>query len=181
MDASGEMCRHKQEFCGQRWVSSDTIKPQKTHMYLCVLTICTCTAFSLFSSSDEDKRDEAQRKEDDIVLLLKKAKVPEARLEQKQGLLYSAKTACRGTGLGWSCCGIITVMLECFVTDTDVFNDFACTQLSMHRGQLQAASSFLHQAIALAHQTHNTQAIIYTYSLVSCHLSRQQLSCSFLM
>ncbi|RVE61310.1 hypothetical protein OJAV_G00169360 [Oryzias javanicus] len=67
-------------------------------------------AFSLFSSSDEDKRDEAQRKEDDIVLLLKKAK------------------------------------------------------LSMHRGQLQAASSFLHQAIALAHQTHNTQAVIYTYS-----------------
>uniref|UniRef100_A0A3P9L9Z1 Tetratricopeptide repeat domain 19 n=1 Tax=Oryzias latipes TaxID=8090 RepID=A0A3P9L9Z1_ORYLA len=37
-------------------------------------------------------------------------------------------------------------------------------KLSIHRGQMQAASSFLHQAVALAHQTHNTQAIIYTYS-----------------
>ncbi|XP_072220306.1 tetratricopeptide repeat protein 19, mitochondrial [Leuresthes tenuis] len=67
-------------------------------------------AFSLFGSSEEDKRDEAQKKEDEMVLLLKKAK------------------------------------------------------LSMYRGQLQAASSFLHQAVALAHQTHNNQAIIYTYS-----------------
>ncbi|XP_014828831.1 PREDICTED: tetratricopeptide repeat protein 19, mitochondrial isoform X6 [Poecilia mexicana] len=67
-------------------------------------------AFSLFSSTDEDQRDEAQRKEDDIILLLKKAK------------------------------------------------------LSMHRGNLQAASSFFHQAVALAQQTHNKQAIIYTYS-----------------
>ncbi|XP_056149302.1 tetratricopeptide repeat protein 19, mitochondrial [Lampris incognitus] len=40
-------------------------------------------------------------------------------------------------------------------------------KLSMYRGQLQAASDFLHQAIALAHQTHNTQAIIYTYSLMA--------------
>ncbi|XP_078101447.1 tetratricopeptide repeat protein 19, mitochondrial, partial [Sander vitreus] len=70
-------------------------------------------AFSLFSRSDEDQRDEAQRKEDDIILLLKKAK------------------------------------------------------LSVYRGQLQAASGFLHQAVALAHQTHNTQAIIYTYSLMA--------------
>ncbi|KAM4729026.1 tetratricopeptide repeat protein 19, mitochondrial isoform 2-T2 [Anableps anableps] len=37
-------------------------------------------------------------------------------------------------------------------------------KLSMHRGNLQAASTFLHQAVALAHQTHNNQAIIYTYS-----------------
>uniref|UniRef100_A0A3Q0SHS5 Tetratricopeptide repeat domain 19 n=1 Tax=Amphilophus citrinellus TaxID=61819 RepID=A0A3Q0SHS5_AMPCI len=69
--------------------------------------------FSLFSSSEEDKRDEAQRKEDEMILLLKKAK------------------------------------------------------LSVHRGQLQAASGFLHQAVVLAHQTHNNQAIIYTYSLMA--------------
>ncbi|XP_071348709.1 tetratricopeptide repeat protein 19, mitochondrial isoform X2 [Trachinotus anak] len=70
-------------------------------------------AFSLFTSSDEDKRDEAQRKEDEMILLLKKAK------------------------------------------------------LSLYRGQLQAASGFLHQAVALAHQTQNNQAIIYTYSLMA--------------
>ncbi|XP_022073005.1 tetratricopeptide repeat protein 19, mitochondrial isoform X2 [Acanthochromis polyacanthus] len=69
-------------------------------------------AFSLFGS-EEDQRDEAQRKEDEMVLLLKKAK------------------------------------------------------LSMHRGQLQAASGFLHQAVVLAHQNHNNQAIIYTYSLMA--------------
>ncbi|XP_054870641.1 tetratricopeptide repeat protein 19, mitochondrial, partial [Amphiprion ocellaris] len=69
-------------------------------------------AFSLFGSG-EDQRDEAQRKEDEMVLLLKKAK------------------------------------------------------LSMHRGQLQAASGFLHQAVVLAHQNHNNQAIIYTYSLMA--------------
>ncbi|MEQ2293859.1 Tetratricopeptide repeat protein 19, mitochondrial, partial [Ameca splendens] len=66
--------------------------------------------FSLFSSTDEPERDEAQKKKDEMILLLKKAK------------------------------------------------------LSMHRGNLQTASSFLHQAVALAHQTHNNQAIIYTYS-----------------
>lgn len=70
-------------------------------------------AFSLFSSSDEDQRDEAQRKEDEMIQLLKKAK------------------------------------------------------LSVYRGQLQAASGFLHQAVVLAHQTHNNQAIIYTYSLMA--------------
>uniref|UniRef100_A0A3P9CUG1 Tetratricopeptide repeat domain 19 n=1 Tax=Maylandia zebra TaxID=106582 RepID=A0A3P9CUG1_9CICH len=70
-------------------------------------------SFSLFGSSEEDKRDEAQRKEDEMILLLKKAK------------------------------------------------------LSVHRGQLQAASGFLHQAVVLAHQTHNNQAIIYTYSLMA--------------
>lgn len=37
-------------------------------------------------------------------------------------------------------------------------------KLSVYRGQLQAASGFLHQAVVLAHQTHNNQAIIYTYS-----------------
>ncbi|MEQ2234909.1 Tetratricopeptide repeat protein 19, mitochondrial, partial [Ilyodon furcidens] len=73
----------------------------------------TGTAFSLFSSTDEPERDEAQKKKDEMILLLKKAK------------------------------------------------------LSMHRGNLQAASSFLHQAVALAHQTHNNQAIIYTYSQVT--------------
>uniref|UniRef100_A0A671Z519 Tetratricopeptide repeat domain 19 n=1 Tax=Sparus aurata TaxID=8175 RepID=A0A671Z519_SPAAU len=40
-------------------------------------------------------------------------------------------------------------------------------KLSVYRGQLQAASGFLHQAVALAHQTHNNQAIIYTYSLMA--------------
>ncbi|XP_038575026.1 tetratricopeptide repeat protein 19, mitochondrial-like [Micropterus salmoides] len=70
-------------------------------------------AFSLFGSTDEDQRDEAQQKEDEMILLLKKAK------------------------------------------------------LSIYRGQLQAASGFLHQAVVLAHQTHNNQAIIYTYSLMA--------------
>lgn len=70
-------------------------------------------AFSLFSRSDDEERDEAQRKEDEMILLLKKAK------------------------------------------------------LSVYRGQLQAASGFLHQAVVLAHQTHNNQAIIYTYSLMA--------------
>ncbi|XP_076023822.1 tetratricopeptide repeat protein 19, mitochondrial isoform X2 [Genypterus blacodes] len=70
-------------------------------------------AFSLFRSSDEDQRDEAERKEDELILLLKKAK------------------------------------------------------LSMYRGQFQAASDFLHQAVAMAHQNHNNQAIIYTYSLMA--------------
>ncbi|KAM7399950.1 hypothetical protein PAMA_004574 [Pampus argenteus] len=67
-------------------------------------------AFSLFSRTDEDHRDEAERKQDELILLLKRAK------------------------------------------------------LSVYYGELQAASGFLHQAIALAHQTHNNQAIIYTYS-----------------
>ncbi|XP_070775090.1 tetratricopeptide repeat protein 19, mitochondrial isoform X2 [Enoplosus armatus] len=40
-------------------------------------------------------------------------------------------------------------------------------KLSVYRGQLQAASGFLHQAVVLAHQTHNNQAIIYTYSLMA--------------
>lgn len=34
----------------------------------------------------------------------------------------------------------------------------------MSRGQLRAASDFLHQAVVLAHQTKNHEAIIYTYS-----------------
>uniref|UniRef100_A0A1A8FT14 Tetratricopeptide repeat domain 19 n=1 Tax=Nothobranchius korthausae TaxID=1143690 RepID=A0A1A8FT14_9TELE len=66
--------------------------------------LCAAMAFSLFRS------DEDQTKEDEMILLLKKAK------------------------------------------------------LSIHRGQLQAASSFFHQVLVLAHQTHNNQAIIYTYS-----------------
>lgn len=40
-------------------------------------------------------------------------------------------------------------------------------KLSMMRDELDAANGFLHQAIRLAHQTHNTQAIIYTYSLMA--------------
>ncbi|XP_064799224.1 tetratricopeptide repeat protein 19, mitochondrial-like isoform X2 [Oncorhynchus masou masou] len=70
-------------------------------------------AFSLFSKAEEDTRTEAQKKEDEIILLLKRAK------------------------------------------------------LSIMRGQLHGANGFLHQAIALAHQSRNTQAIIYTYSLMA--------------
>ncbi|XP_030220385.1 tetratricopeptide repeat protein 19, mitochondrial isoform X2 [Gadus morhua] len=40
-------------------------------------------------------------------------------------------------------------------------------KLSMYRGQLPAASGLLHQAVALAHKSSNTQAIIYTYSLMA--------------
>ncbi|XP_030016286.1 tetratricopeptide repeat protein 19, mitochondrial isoform X3 [Sphaeramia orbicularis] len=40
-------------------------------------------------------------------------------------------------------------------------------KLNLHRGHHQAASSFLHQAVVLAHQTHNTNAIVYTYSLMA--------------
>ncbi|CAB1325771.1 unnamed protein product, partial [Coregonus sp. 'balchen'] len=69
--------------------------------------------FSFFSKAEEDTRTEAQKKEDEIILLLKRAK------------------------------------------------------LGIMRGQLHGANGFLHQAIALAHQTHNTQAIIYTYSLMA--------------
>ncbi|KAM9701265.1 tetratricopeptide repeat protein 19, mitochondrial, partial [Menidia menidia] len=36
-------------------------------------------------------------------------------------------------------------------------------QLSVRRGQPEAASSFLHQALALAHRTKDQQAITYTY------------------
>ncbi|XP_071348711.1 tetratricopeptide repeat protein 19, mitochondrial isoform X4 [Trachinotus anak] len=46
-------------------------------------------AFSLFTSSDEDKRDEAQRKEDEMILLLKKAKM--ANLAYVQGHLDNAE------------------------------------------------------------------------------------------
>uniref|UniRef100_A0A8C4ZQS5 Tetratricopeptide repeat domain 19 n=1 Tax=Gadus morhua TaxID=8049 RepID=A0A8C4ZQS5_GADMO len=60
-----------------------------------------------------DTRSEAQKSEDEIIMLLKKAK------------------------------------------------------LSMYRGQLPAASGLLHQAVALAHKSSNTQAIIYTYSLMA--------------
>ncbi|XP_063075329.1 tetratricopeptide repeat protein 19, mitochondrial isoform X2 [Engraulis encrasicolus] len=69
-------------------------------------------AFSFFGKA-EDERDEAQKAEDEIIMLLKRAK------------------------------------------------------LSMMRDELEAANGYLHQAIRLAHQTHNTQAIIYTYSLMA--------------
>ncbi|XP_012711289.2 tetratricopeptide repeat protein 19, mitochondrial [Fundulus heteroclitus] len=94
------------------WETASTRQDRKTNFYKRGGdgALWAAVAFSLFSSTDEDKRDEAQRKEDEMILLLKKAK------------------------------------------------------LSLHRGNLSAASSFLHQAVALAHQTHNNQAIIYTYS-----------------
>ncbi|KAI7809757.1 tetratricopeptide repeat protein 19, mitochondrial isoform X1 [Triplophysa rosa] len=68
-------------------------------------------AFSLFGSSDE--RTEEQKLEDELILLLKKAKY------------------------------------------------------SMMIGELDAANVFLHKAVRLAHQTHNNDAIIYTYSLMA--------------
>ncbi|XP_075933622.1 tetratricopeptide repeat protein 19, mitochondrial isoform X2 [Anarhichas minor] len=40
-------------------------------------------------------------------------------------------------------------------------------KLSVSRGQLQAASGLLHQAVVVAHQTHNHQAVIYAYSLMA--------------
>uniref|UniRef100_A0A3B5KR53 Tetratricopeptide repeat domain 19 n=1 Tax=Xiphophorus couchianus TaxID=32473 RepID=A0A3B5KR53_9TELE len=92
-------------------------EPLLHHLRRVLLHQLPAAPFSLFSATDEDQRDEAQRKEDDIILLLKKAK------------------------------------------------------LSVHRGNLQAASSFFHQAVALAQQTHNNQAIIYTYSQVTCLVS----------
>ncbi|XP_054625172.1 tetratricopeptide repeat protein 19, mitochondrial isoform X2 [Dunckerocampus dactyliophorus] len=67
--------------------------------------MCAMAALSFLSSSED-----AQVKEDEMILLLKKAK------------------------------------------------------LSILRGQLEAASAFLHAAVALAHQTHNHQAVVYAYS-----------------
>ncbi|KAF5904100.1 tetratricopeptide repeat protein 19, mitochondrial, partial [Clarias magur] len=67
--------------------------------------------FSLFGTKDE--RTEEQKMEDEIILLLKKAKY------------------------------------------------------NMMLGELDAANSFLHKAIRLAHQSHNNDAIIYTYSLMA--------------
>ncbi|XP_026792260.3 tetratricopeptide repeat protein 19, mitochondrial isoform X2 [Pangasianodon hypophthalmus] len=73
--------------------------------------VWSAMAFSLFGSKDE--RTEAQKMEDEIILLLKKAKY------------------------------------------------------SMMLGELDAANGFLHKAIRLAHQSHNNNAIIYTYSLMA--------------
>ncbi|KAM8850158.1 tetratricopeptide repeat protein 19, mitochondrial isoform 2-T2 [Spinachia spinachia] len=70
-------------------------------------------AFSLFSGPEEDGRAEVQRKEAEMIMLLKKAK------------------------------------------------------LSVSRGQLEVASGLLHQAVVVAHQTHNHQAVIYAYSLMA--------------
>ncbi|KAJ8272699.1 hypothetical protein GJAV_G00092380 [Gymnothorax javanicus] len=67
--------------------------------------------FSLFGKTDEE--DEAKKTEDEIIMLLKRAK------------------------------------------------------LSMMQDELEAADKYLHQAIRLAHQSHNNQAIIYTYSLMA--------------
>ncbi|XP_056333472.1 tetratricopeptide repeat protein 19, mitochondrial [Danio aesculapii] len=71
----------------------------------------SAVAFSLFGSSDE--RTEEQKLEDELILLLKKAKY------------------------------------------------------SMMIGELDAADGFLHRAVRLAHQMHNNDAIIYTYSLMA--------------
>ncbi|KAK7877660.1 hypothetical protein WMY93_031672 [Mugilogobius chulae] len=66
-----------------------------------------------FRSDGGRERDEAQRKEEEMILLLKKAK------------------------------------------------------LSIHRDQLSSASSFLHQAVALAQQLHHQDALLYCYSLMA--------------
>ncbi|TSK82140.1 Tetratricopeptide repeat protein 19, mitochondrial [Bagarius yarrelli] len=73
--------------------------------------VWSALAFSLFGSKDE--RSEAQKMEDEIILLLKKAKY------------------------------------------------------SMMLGELDEANVFLHKAIRLSHQSHNNDAIIYTYSLMA--------------
>lgn len=44
----------------------------------------------------------------------------------------------------------------------------------MMLGELDAANGFLHKAIRLAHQSHNNDAIIYTYSLVDLLLDLVQ-------
>uniref|UniRef100_A0A8C2D3B9 Tetratricopeptide repeat domain 19 n=1 Tax=Cyprinus carpio TaxID=7962 RepID=A0A8C2D3B9_CYPCA len=75
------------------------------------LAFSFASAFSLFGSSDE--RTEEQKLEDELILLLKKAKY------------------------------------------------------SMMIGELDAANGFLHKAVRLAHQMHNNDAIIYTYSLMA--------------
>ncbi|KAG7329939.1 hypothetical protein KOW79_006161 [Hemibagrus wyckioides] len=77
----------------------------------CRFAVLSAVAFSLFGSKDE--RTEAQKMEDEIILLLKKAKY------------------------------------------------------SMMLGELEAANGFLHKAVRLAHQSHNNDAIIYTYSLMA--------------
>lgn len=43
---------------------------------------------------------------------------------------------------------------------------YCLSQYSMILGELDAANGFLHKAIRLAHQSHNKDAIIYTYSMV---------------
>ncbi|KAL7879867.1 hypothetical protein SRHO_G00021210 [Serrasalmus rhombeus] len=75
------------------------------------VALWSALAFSIFGSTDE--RTEAQKTEDEIILLLKKAKY------------------------------------------------------SMMLGELDAANVFLHKAVRLAHQSHNNDAIIYTYSLMA--------------
>ncbi|XP_072544283.1 tetratricopeptide repeat protein 19, mitochondrial [Salminus brasiliensis] len=75
------------------------------------VALWSALAFSIFGSTDE--RTEAQKTEDEIILLLKKAKY------------------------------------------------------SMMLGELEAANVLLHKAVRLAHQSHNNDAIIYTYSLMA--------------
>ncbi|XP_066537417.1 tetratricopeptide repeat protein 19, mitochondrial [Hoplias malabaricus] len=74
-------------------------------------TLWGALAFSIFGNTDD--RTEAQKAEDEIILLLKKAKY------------------------------------------------------SMMLGELDAANGFLHKAVRLAHQSHNNDAIIFTYSLMA--------------
>lgn len=52
--------------------------PLQTEVSELMSLTCVRAALSLFSRSDEDQRDEAQRKRDEMILLLKKAKVPAA-------------------------------------------------------------------------------------------------------
>ncbi|KAJ8409774.1 hypothetical protein AAFF_G00218330 [Aldrovandia affinis] len=52
-------------------------------------------------------------------------------------------------------------------TEDEIIMLLKRAKLSMMRDEMEAASGYLHQAIKLAHQSHNTQAIIYTYSLMA--------------
>ncbi|XP_036375188.1 tetratricopeptide repeat protein 19, mitochondrial [Megalops cyprinoides] len=52
-------------------------------------------------------------------------------------------------------------------TEDEIIMLLKRAKLSMMRDELEAANGFLHQAIRLAHQSHNNQAIIYTYSLMA--------------
>ncbi|XP_048866360.1 tetratricopeptide repeat protein 19, mitochondrial isoform X1 [Brienomyrus brachyistius] len=52
-------------------------------------------------------------------------------------------------------------------TEDEIIMLLKRSKLSIIQGEFQAASRTLHQAIRLAHQSHNTQAIIYTYTMMA--------------
>ncbi|KAJ8336903.1 hypothetical protein SKAU_G00381230 [Synaphobranchus kaupii] len=56
---------------------------------------------------------------------------------------------------------------EAKTTEDEIIMLLKRAKLSIMQDELEAASRFLHQAIRLAHLSHNNQAIIYTYSLMA--------------